>query len=551
MKRTLSLLLILIFGSAFIYSAELPGWHNDRLVTTPYGQILGYPDREDTWVWRGIPYAQPPTGLRRWMAPREVEPWKGVLKAKKFASPGPQFSFILKGKIIGNEDSLYLNIWRPRSTNTNLPVYVFIHGGGNSIGYANQTKENLGQVLAHRENAVYVSMNYRLGPLGWLYHPKLQITGQPEDKSGNYGTLDLIEALYWIQHNIASFGGNPSNVIITGESAGGANVLSLLISPQTKGLFHKAMSQSGYPRTYSLEEGAAFTEKLVAKLLILDKIVKTTNEAARYIQDMKADHFREYLQSQPAHKLLQVLYSPMMGMIAMPLILRDGTVIPKQGYGVLDDGTYDKKVPIILGSNKDENRLFMHFGKQFPNNKALYSTVGDYSADMWKANGVDDLARRFTAVGSPVWAYHFYWGTQDDNGFSVLPQDWGHKLGAFHSLDISFFTGTDTVFSGFFSRFLFSARNKPGRQLLSGAMMDYLSSFHRLGDPSADTPGLPRWQQWSNTDKGPKSLILDADYDTLRLSMMSNEYKAETIWKAMKRDLDEETFKQVELFIIR
>ncbi len=144
----------------------------------------------------------------------------------------------------GSEDCLFLNVWRPRTAERGLPVYVWIHGGGNSIGSASMTDEYSGTRLAHRSNMVFVSLNYRLGPFGWFTHPALREGTSAEDDSGNFGTLDIVHALRWIRDNIEAFGGDPGLVAVTGESAGGLNVLSLMISPPAEGLFHRVIAQS-------------------------------------------------------------------------------------------------------------------------------------------------------------------------------------------------------------------------------------------------------------------------------------------------------------------
>lgn len=413
------------------------------------------------------------------------------------------------------------------------------------------TREYMGQALADSQDVVYVSMNYRLGPLGWLYHPHLQTQGSAADRSGNYGTLDILQALQWIRENISAFGGDPANILVSGESAGGANVLSLLIAPQADGLYHKALAQSGYSTTYSLEEAAAFTESLAARLLTQTGQAPDTNTALQQIRNMQPEEFRSFMYSQPAHRLVQVLYAPMMGMIAMPFILRDGTVIPLDGFDSIRPGTYHRSAPVILGSNSDEVRLFQHFGRMFQDDRRIYELAADFSSQLWKANGVDEIARRLSAAACPVWVYEFSWGSQDEQGTSVLPGPWGWRLGAFHSLDISFFTGTESVFSGYFNRYVFTAQNRPGRQLLSAAMRDYVASFHRWGDPSITTPSLPRWEPWSSLPGGPRTFILDAGLTELRLRMTGREYFAPEILSRMEKELDPAVQKQLRFFLIR
>ena len=222
-------------------------WEGNPVVSTEYGYLRGYPDAADTISWKGVPFASPPVGQLRWKAPVDPEPWTGIREAGHYSDPCVQYSPLGRGKIIGSEDCLYLNVWRPETAEQDLPVYVWIHGGGNSIGSANMVPDYEGYNLASRGNLVFVSINYRLGPFGWFAHPSLR-TGESGDEyndSGNFGTLDIIQALKWINRNIGFFGGDPDRVTIAGESAGAFNVTSLLVSPQAAGLFHGAVSQSG------------------------------------------------------------------------------------------------------------------------------------------------------------------------------------------------------------------------------------------------------------------------------------------------------------------
>jgi para-nitrobenzyl esterase len=159
------------------------------------------------------------------------------MQADGFSSECTQYSEF--GEIIGDEDCLYLNVWRPQTEETDLPVYFWIHGGGNSIGTASSLMYD-GSNVTSKGNLVVVTINYRLGPLGWFTHPELR-NGTPLDNSGNYGTMDMVKALDWVKNNISSFGGDPDKVTIAGESAGGSDVNSLVMSPHAAGLFHRGI----------------------------------------------------------------------------------------------------------------------------------------------------------------------------------------------------------------------------------------------------------------------------------------------------------------------
>jgi para-nitrobenzyl esterase len=189
--------------------------------------MMGISDADNTWAWKGVPYAKAPVGELRWKAPQDPDPWHDVMQAKDECEPCTQLitgvDLIRTGTTEGSEDCLYLNIWRPRSQEDNLPVYVWIPGGSNNIG---KTANYNGAAIAGRSNVVVVVIQYRLGPLGWFTHPALR-HGNSLDDSGNFGTLDSIKALERIRDNIEAFGGDPDNVIIAGESAGAHNVMNL------------------------------------------------------------------------------------------------------------------------------------------------------------------------------------------------------------------------------------------------------------------------------------------------------------------------------------
>ncbi|MCX5899490.1 MAG: carboxylesterase family protein, partial [Proteobacteria bacterium] len=224
-----------------VYAAA--SWADNATVTTNQGDVQGYEENYTTRVWKAIPYARPPVGELRWKAPQDPDSWSEIKQSKEFCSWCPQTgsdngTTVLKG----SEDCLCLNIWRPRSAEGNLPVFFWIHGGSNKVGSADPY---IGAPMAGKHNMVVVTINYRLGPLGWLTHPALREGQDPFNSSGNYAILDIRKALGRVRDNIEAFGGNPNNVTIAGQSAGGVNVLTLMISPQAKGLFHRVISQSG------------------------------------------------------------------------------------------------------------------------------------------------------------------------------------------------------------------------------------------------------------------------------------------------------------------
>lgn len=517
-------------------------WAGDPIVETLYGAVRGYEDEANTWVWKAIPYAKPPVGDLRWKAPRDPAPWEGIREEAEFCSPCTQYDVIRSGLIIGSEDCLYLNIWRPQSDEMNLPVYVWIHGGGNSMGAAAMEPGTYGTNLASKSNMVFVSMNYRLGPFGWFTHPALR-SGEPGDEaddSGNYGTLDLIQALTWIRDNITAFGGDLGNVTITGESAGAINVLSLMISPMAQDLFHRAVVQSGMKVALPMSVGEASADQVLLKLLVNDGTAVDMAAAEVYRHGMSDAEIEAYLRSKSAEELFACYEQMGFGMILFPNIFTDGTVIAADGFDTFRAGTYPNKVPIILGSTKEELKLFLFMDRYFAGKDKLYQIVASYGSDLWKVSGVDDVARELTSHEDQpgVYVYQFLWGAGGDIGESPIPDSWGFKLGACHSLDVPFFLGNDT-FNGLMTDWVFTEANRPGREDLSDAMMAYVAQFARTGDPDKPRADVPEWKPWTNVADEPKCILFDAASDVADIAMSTVELTISGVMETMQSEVAE------------
>ena len=255
MKKSTSLAAIFVLFFFGISVAQQP-----EPIKVAEGQLQGI-YQDGMTVYKGVPFAAPPVGSLRWRAPQPAEKWTGVKLADKFAPAPMQAGNPPSGK---SEDCLYLNIWSPaKSATEKLPVLVWIYGGGFSFGATSESVYN-GAKLAQK-GVVLVSIAYRVGQLGFLAHPELSVES-PNHVSGNYGLLDQIAALKWIQQNIAAFGGDPNKVTIFGESAGAISVSMLCASPLAKGLFRGAISESGgsfgptRPTTYPGENMKTLTE---------------------------------------------------------------------------------------------------------------------------------------------------------------------------------------------------------------------------------------------------------------------------------------------------
>lgn len=501
-------------------------WSGDPIVQTIYGKVKAIEDDSSTWGWKAIPYAQPPGGELRWKAPQDPVSWEGIREETEYCVACPQYSMDSKN-IIGSEDCLYLNIWRPQSQEKDLPVFFWIHGGGNSIGTASHHTYK-GANLAHKANMIVVTINYRLGPLGWFIHPAFRSgkEGVEYGDSGNYGLLDSIKALTWVRENIQAFGGDPKNVTIAGESAGGRDVLALLISPASKGLFHKAMAMSGRQRLHSIETAEVNAGDKIEKLLINDGIAEDRESAKMKLESMPEAEIEAYLRSKTASEILACYEPTIGGMLGESFIslFKDGAVIHEDGFETLSKGTHPNKVPLILGSTKEEMKLFLCLDPYFKDKDELYQAVTSYQSDLWKVDAVDDVARKLSSHADQpdVYTYQFLWGAGGDIGKSMIPGPWGLKIGACHALDIPFIFDND-IFYGMLGKMIFTEKNRPGRKALTDSIIACLAQFVRTGNPNRPGSDLPEWKPWSNDSGGPKCILFDADYEKANIRMSSME----------------------------
>ncbi len=501
---------------------------------TTSGRVVGFVDDAGNRVWLGIPYAAPPTGERRWRAPAAPERWAGVREALAFGPRCPQLASRLDSKapprtVLGAEDCLSLNIWAPADTGgAPLPVMVWIHGGGNVAGGSDFYD---GAAFAAQQRVVLVSVNYRLGPLGWLRHASLREGAGFEEESGNFGTLDLIHALGWVRDNISAFGGDPDAVTIFGESAGARNVVSLLLAPGAYGLFHGAIAESGGTRSSGLDEAEAFVDaptpgdadssgELLLRLLEADGAGDREATKAR-LAAMSSRETADYLRGKSPTALLAAYEENGVGsgLYTLPQLFRDGIVLPKVEFlDAFATGDY-ARVPVILGSNRDEDKLFMFasplYVRRFLGIPRLrdpeaYEREASYRSRFWKANGVDEPAALLRRLQGPsVFAYRFDWDEQP----SILGADLGEMLGAAHFMEVPF------VFAhwqlGPNTDLLFDEDNAPGREAVSHAMQSYWAEFAWTGRPGKGRGGdLPAWSPWDpSAPTADKYIVFDTPQD--------------------------------------
>jgi para-nitrobenzyl esterase len=502
---------------------------------TSLGPVLGIDDRRGTgtYSWLGIPYAEPPVGPLRWKAPVPHRGWdhvrttrtygEGCIQPGRFFSPspdGPHYDLDVRDGLrqpVGQEDCLTLNVFRPATAARDLPVIVFVHGGSNVVGYSADPMYD-GRTLAREAGAVVVTVNYRLGLFGWL--DRAQATGDPETDSGNFGTLDQVEALRYVRDNARAFGGNPGNVTAMGESAGAVNVWALMVSDAARGLFHKAIPMSGGLSTTTKAAARTYADRL-ASAAAQEAGLDSPEAGAPLLDRMSADDL--------------VRLALRHGLDGTPAVIADGVVVPEDPYAVLAAGS-GRDVPVLAGNTLEEGKLFgSAIGAHRPSDRDRFTmqyqfdpdrptpwTTRDFIVDQYlpvdgpggwneASDALTDLvfmgiARdSMTAVqesgNDRVFYYQFAWDNQ--------PAPFDEVYGAVHAMDLPFVFGTfgRTVFS-----YAFSRENRPGRVELSEVMIDSVGQFVRTGSPQTRDLGV-RWRQW------PASVVLDADDRRARVSV--------------------------------
>ena len=501
--------------------------------------------------WDDIPYAQPPIGDLRWMAPKKLDS-SAYLKTinpqeDNFCVQEPSGLGGSNGNSFfsGSEDCLYLDIKRPKKINNEpLPVMFWIHGGGNTSGLKDLYDFS---AMVKKHNVLVVSINYRLGPFGWFTHPSIQDLQSDLDNTSNFGTLDIIAALEWVQSNISSFGGDPNNVTIFGESAGGHNVLSLLVAKQAKGLFHKAISQSGYTTTYSKQSAYKQTnESSTSKHTswnIVNKIIKDRSldisqednaiEVRELLKNLTAEEFFKYYSERPSYENLTILTA-------------DGIVIPEIGLTkALSKKEYVNHVPTIAGSNKDEVKLWLASAKYFVdldysflgsifgvpkvvlNDKDAFNIFNSYRSRAWKIRGVDDPLRSLYISGNEdLYAYRYDW---DDHRRFIIA-DFKELIGAAHATEIPLLTGNNKLVGDY--GFLIYPRG-PSKKFTSTNMMQFWTNFAKYGEPGLSTNGI-EWKKYSGQENiSSNYMVLD---NRKNLKMQEDKFSFSSLTKDLYKE---------------
>ncbi len=489
--------------------------------------VEGVADNHNTLSWRGIPFAEPPVGDLRWRAPRDVPAWVGVRDSSKFSAICSQLgSFFGKpdpatfGHPIGAEDCLYLNVWRPRNVEVDLPVLFWIHGGSNIKGAGSEHLYN-GAAFARKANAVVVTLNYRVGSFGWFSNSVLN-EGDPRDDSGNFATLDLIKGLQWVRDNIVQFGGDANSVTIAGQSAGCINAWGLLQSPLAENLVDRMLCSSGLPVLSSAAKGQQQSTDVIHALLIENGYASNTAQAEEFHLDQTDSWMRSFLRALPVEAIVR--HTP----TAIQSHFTDGYVMPSAGYSGLLLGDYHK-VPMILGNAKDEGTFFAGAAGLYSATDAeIWELVNAQNSDGVSVTDVvdselaslyrplhktlslaitltvDSICRYLSFFQDDVYRYNFEW---DDS-----PQPWNEIFGALHGMDLPFLFGNFlNSEQADLTRFMISTENQSRREALSDRFIQYVAQFMRNGKPNRLSDGLPLWPPWSSFWSSEQRLVLDDD----------------------------------------
>ncbi len=473
------------------------------------GDVVGIETERGAYAWLGLPFAAAPEGELRYRAPRPPASWGGRKEAVAFGPRCPQMTSglnraegVAPGLRVGEEDCLRLNVYAPKdaSAGGDLPVMVWIHGGSNVWGRAGSYDPS---DLVLNENVIVVTVQYRLGPLGWFAHSALRTdaegSNEPLDASANFGTLDLVASLKWVRDNIAAFGGDTGNVTIFGESAGGHNVVTLLATPEAKGLFHKAVIQSGSFASVDPETAEN------------GDVANTSSEAMARLGATTAAELRAV----SLDALFEAYTTDGEGVVLPKIIANDPALpTPTLKEAFADVSTFNA-VPIITGTNKDEMKLFQALNPRLvdatlgfliaPKDQDFYDALSDYHSRWWRARSVDAPAAAMAAAGhGEVWAYRFDW----DEGGSLLTTDFSTLFGAAHAFEIPFVFGRFKLL-GSVDRVVFGKKTEASRRELSRAMQRYWAAFARTGVPQSD--GLPDWPTYA--EGAPRLMRFDSAED--------------------------------------
>jgi len=484
-----------------------------NIVDTKLGKIQGHSEK-GLVVFKGVPFAKPPIGDLRFRAPQPMDSWSDVFDANEFRDDAPQPDSPLEGLFSTprdkSEDCLYLNIWTPAIDSQKRPVMVWVHGGGFTTGGGARDVYS-GSKIALRGNVVVVTINYRLGVLGYFYIPR---------ETANVGMLDQVAALRWVNENIENFGGDPNNVTIFGESAGGFSVSTLITMPAAKGLFQRVIAESGacHPIVYNAKTARSASRNFLKRLKVED------------IDGLRKIPVKKIIRTQT--KVLRLNEATGLPSPFWPIV--DGDSIPEHPMESLRKG-YAKGIDLLIGTNQDEMKLwnalrptgkemtedemmqrarmiFGFLGKSEDQAKELIEKYklarkGKFSNspdELTAAIGTDLMFRisaiRMAEAHLPhqpnTYMYLFNWPSPAFNG----------KLGSCHAVEIPFVFGTHKN-----PKMDVLVGSGPETDILSEKMMDAWIAFAKTGDPSHEK--IPKWPRYDTETRA--TMLIGKEFKVL------------------------------------
>jgi para-nitrobenzyl esterase len=487
--------------------------NKEAIAETRAGKVEGsYQD--GLYIFKGIPYATPPVGELRWLPPQPVKPWEGVRPAQDFGTIAPQ-NLMAGGVMEGlreeepqGEDCLFLNIWTPGLDDVRRPVMVWIHGGAFNLGSGSSPMYD-GSCLAARGDAVVVTINYRLGVLGFLR--LIEVTGGKIPATGNEGLLDQVAALKWVRDNITAFGGDSGNVTVFGESAGGMSIGCLLTMPSARGLFHKAILQSGVGSVaMPVNEAVTVAGQFLAELDISGEDIEALR-ALKIKRILDTDMKLRAKMAAPGEQMRITVTSPVV----------DGEILPEVPIEAIRGGSA-KDIPVIAGTCLEEWKLFaaMQPGlarlseaemtkrlEFFIPSEHLPGLVEAYRRAREKRDAANSPVELLSAIQTDIMfrmpVIQFIEAQRDSQQlaynylFTWVSPVMGGILGSCHILDVGFVFGNyDDTFCG----------SGPDADKLSRCIQDAWLAFARTGDPSCESIG-----NWPPYGDNRRTIVLGRD----------------------------------------
>lgn len=476
-------------------------------VETTYGPVQGVAE-DDVLCWYGIPYGKEPSGDLRWQAPEAPDTWTSTLDCTAAAEVALQLS---SGEVIGSEDALRLDVVSAEGA-TGRPVLVYIHGGNNQTG---QSSEIPGNDLVANTGCVYVSLNYRLGLLGFNCLPAIRA----QVDTGNFAMQDIAFALDWIQDNIANFGGDPSNVTISGFSAGGRDVMAILASPYFAGKFHKAISYSGGMTTCNESVAAQRIAEEMASLVVEDGLADDEDAAVEWLLGTDSEVL-DWLYSVDSSRLVPLCANANIRMAVFPHLYEDGVVVPECGF----NGAEYNSVPLIMLTGSTEFSFFELYDSYWSTDEALALdedelanaiTFGNtYGSDMYRIFNAQESADAMMGLyDSNIYVCQVDYGSASSPMSSALG-----SFGAFHGIFVPMISTVNS-----YSSMLPGVFEADGYVDMASQYNAYLKNFLETGDPNGDD--LVEWEPWARDNR--VSLVLDADETsaTVELADVSKAYE--------------------------